>query len=246
MSARAVDGFDAVGGDVDRTAEVFEHLAQDVATLRMVLGEQDFPALEVCGRGGRALQVSNMAAHPLAVELEAEAGSLADPAIDADGSTHHLHQSLADGEPEPAAALAARGRTIDLSERLKKPLPIGLGDAFAGIADAEAQSDASIVPADAVDDEPHRTGIGEFEGVAAQVDQHLRQAQRIAVQPHLLQQGGDLGIQAQALVLRLDAEHAHDPIHDIAEPEVAALQRDLFGLDLGQVEDVVEDGQQMF
>ena len=49
-------------------------------------------------------------------------GAFAGFALDPDAPIHHLAEPLADSQAQPGAAVVARGRGIDLAERLEQPL----------------------------------------------------------------------------------------------------------------------------
>ena len=85
--------------------------------------------------------------------------------------------------------------------------------------------------------------LGKLEGVADEVDEDLAEAGAIAAD-----QGGDVAVEPVEEVEFLlggagceQVEHAFD---DFAEVEGDVLQLQLTGLDLGVVEDVVDDGQE--
>jgi len=85
--------------------------------------------------------------------------------------------------------------------------------------------------------------LGELEGVADEVDEDLAEAGAIAAD-----QGGEVAVEPVEEVEFLlggagceQVEHAFD---DFAEVEGDVLQLQLTGLDLGVVEDVVDDGQE--
>ena len=93
------------------------------------------------------------------------------------------------------------------------------------------------------DVEGHLPGFGELDGVAQQVEQHLAQTPRIAPQfeRHFRANQRD-DLQSLGLgVLRQDLDCA---FHGLADVEVQRLEIELAGLDLGEVQDVVDDGQQ--
>ena len=85
--------------------------------------------------------------------------------------------------------------------------------------------------------------IGELDGVAGQVDQHLTQAIGVAFDEgrHIV---GDDEPQIDALLAgtrRQDRQHA---LHDLAQDERRGHQIEMSRLDLREVEDVVDDGEQ--
>ena len=91
--------------------------------------------------------------------------------------------------------------------------------------------------------QPHFAAVREFHGIAAEIEQHLRQTLSIthdsAGQCRLR-----IDDEANVLVARLHAEQRVDLGQETAQLERAWSQLELFGLDLREVEDVVDDPQQ--
>jgi hypothetical protein len=89
----------------------------------------------------------------------------------------------------------------------------------------------------------HLPALGELDRVVHQVGEHLAQAQRIADQV-----GGHLrrGLEEEleALVGGLLRDERGDALQDVVEAEVDRLDLQLAGLDLGEVEDVVDHAEQ--
>ncbi len=88
------------------------------------------------------------------------------------------------------------------------------------------------------------TDLGELDGVARQVDQDLPQPQRVADQGPR-----DPGVGPEEhldpfFFLGLDGDQAGQVVQDLVEHERHRLHLQLAGLDLGKVEDVVDDPQQ--
>ena len=177
-------------------------------------------------------------------DRDAERAALAGGAGDRDRAAEHLGQPLADGQPQSAAAKPPGGRTIGLSKRLKQP-----GDLFGGHADplvddVKPQRRFAAQCADQLGADANLAVIAELDGVAHQIEQDLPQASGI---------GGDglgnltgiLGQQGQSLGF---GSHPHQHGHfgdNLAGAAAHAFHSQLARLDLGQVEDVVDDVQQV-
>ena len=82
--------------------------------------------------------------------------------------------------------------------------------------------------------------LGELERVVDEIAQDLRQAHGIAgdLVRHL---GRDRGRKIEPLRLRALAEQRHDGVDDLGRVDGDALELELAGLDLGEVQDVVDD-----
>ncbi len=85
--------------------------------------------------------------------------------------------------------------------------------------------------------------VGELHCVADQVSEDLAQAAGIAAQPQG-RFGRDPAVHLQAFVMRLDRQQVDGLAQQQGEIEVHDLEGQLAGLDLGEVEDVVDDVQQ--
>ena len=88
--------------------------------------------------------------------------------------------------------------------------------------------------------------LGEFDGVAHQVDEDFLQPQGVAHQGRAGQAGVDLQPQRQALGGGLFAHDALEGVDHLAEVEGLVFEGEALGLDLGEVEDVVEQVEQLF
>ncbi len=116
------------------------------------------------------------------------------------------------------------------------------GDADAGIDDLEAQLAGGPNHLDADHDLAH---VRELDGVADEIDQNLTQASRIAAdfRRHVRIDRAD---QFQALGVRTRGADFDRLFDGFAQTEIDALEFELAGFDLGEIENVVDDLQQRF
>jgi hypothetical protein len=145
----------------------------------------------------------------------------------------------ADHQPQAAAAVTARHRRVDLAERQEEPVrPIGR-DADAGVPDREPD------PPVAVRDR-HRHGdravLGELDRVAEQVDQDLPDPALVADHRRRAV-GGEVGRQVQPLGVGGQRHQIDRPLDARVQRERPFVQGQLARLDLGEVQDVVDDHQ---
>ena len=183
------------------------------------------PRRDVRGRGG---------------DREVERGALALDALDPHRAAHQLGEALADGEAEPGAAVLAGGRRVELAELLEQLVrPVGR-DADAGVAHRQMDLVRRFAGFDGHHD---LADLGELHGVGEQVDHHLTQAGDVAGdavghgrvdQECELQTlaGGRFGDEVER---RLDTRPQVEGRHFQLEPT---------GVDLREVEDVVDDPEQ--
>ena len=104
-------------------------------------------------------------------------------------------------------------------------------------------SDAAIVFLRNLALDRHFAFLREFDGVAAEVQQDLAQAARIAadqIREARIDQGDDL----ESLGMRLNRQQASDVFDRIAHVHVEDFKVELAGLDLGEIQNVIDDRQQ--
>ncbi len=176
-------------------------------------------------------------------QREPEARALPGHAADVDLPAHQFDQALADDQPQAGAAEAARDADVALGKG-REQLALLLGrDADARVAHFEAQT-GRLALALRQRHAHHHLALGrELDGVAGQVDQHLLQPQGVAVQQarHVrLHHDGQL----QFLVAGAHGHGGGQRVEDFIELEFGRRQFHAARLDLGEVEHVVEDGQQ--
>src|SRR5258706_3017866 len=111
-------------------------------------------------------------------ELHPERAALPRPTLGADLTVEQLDQVLADRETQARAAISARGRGIRLSERLEQPrhLLFAVADAAIANLEAHARSAGACARRHA---QHHAARVGELQGLADQVHEHLAQAPRV-------------------------------------------------------------------
>ena len=147
--------------------------------------------------------------------------------------------------PRAGAAVAARGRGVELRERLEQPVDEMRGDADAGVAHGEVQLVRAFGGRERGrrDVEDHLAGLGELERVADQVHQHLAQARDVADQGfrHVVLAGVR---ELHPLARDLWPEQVERLLDAGAQVERLVLELHVPGLDLREVEDVVDDGEQ--
>ncbi|CAB3713649.1 hypothetical protein LMG26845_05917 [Achromobacter insuavis] len=136
--------------------------------------------------------------------------------------------------------MLAVAAAVGLAEGLENQFLLVGRHADAGVLHGERQH----VARRARDLERHGALLGELEGVGQQVLQHLAQPLRIGVQRrrHV---GGDVQFQRQALVLRDRPQRIQQPFQRRRDGHGLDFHGGLAGLDLGQVEDVVDQRQQV-
>ncbi|MNZ63145.1 hypothetical protein D3C78_812840 [compost metagenome] len=174
---------------------------------------------------------------------EPEAAALAGGAVDPDFAAHQPGQPAGDGEPEAGAAVLAGGGDIGLLEGLEQLLALELGDADAAVLYLEAQQ----IAADQLAQHPHPQGdgarIGELDGIAGIVEQGLAQPGDVAVEPD--RGAAEIDLNVEPLGASLLVHQGTDVIQHGDEGEVVAFQHHLARVYLGEIQDVVDQGEQV-
>ncbi|EXF42601.1 hypothetical protein BAY1663_04992 [Pseudomonas sp. BAY1663] len=161
-------------------------------------------------------------------------------ALHADLSAEQLRQFAGNRQAQAGAAITAIGGAVGLAEGLEDRRLLFDRDADAGIADGKGQL-ATGVPLDA---QGHRALLGELEGIGQQVLENLLQAMTVAEQrrrqvvaQHHLEGERFLPGQGQEQVLQA--------VDQAGEDRQLGMHLELAGFDLGDVEDVVDQGEQI-
>src|SRR5215831_4680143 len=108
-------------------------------------------------------------------KLHTERRALAYRRFDPDAPAVHLNDLLGDGEAEAGASLGLGKGAVDLVELLKDPRPLVLGNTWPRIGHCDAE-----VTVDRLGSYTHLTSVGELDGIADEVEQHLRETLLIA------------------------------------------------------------------
>ena len=166
-------------------------------------------------------------------------------AFQPDTSAHEVCELAADGQPQPRPAVAARRAAVRLREGLEDGLLAVLRDADPAVSDRKP--DRGLRPGlgyqPRLDD--HLAARRELQGVADEVRQDLPDAPRIAPQA-LGDSRRDVADQLDPCRLGARGQQVGDVLQSFAQAEVGHLDRHLARLDLGKVEDVIDDRQQRF
>ena len=244
-------GFFAIVGHLHREPDIFEQAQGNLLIDRLIFDQQHpCPGITGLQTGFRThARLGGGAGDGRAALAQAggepECAAFSGSALDTDLATHLQGQPFADGEAETGAAIFAVGRIVGLFERGKQALRVLGGNADALVPHFEAQE--------------HRVGAflgqshmdadgalgGEFECVADQVQQDLRKAQGIALQRQIGNLAGQVGLQGQSFFRHPLADQADEVFQHFAKPEVDLFHRQAVGFDLGEIEDVVDDAQQV-
>src|SRR5205823_11162715 len=174
-------------------------------------------------------------------EPEPAAGPLL--ALDPDLAPHEAGEHPRDRQAQTGAAVPAGGGAVDLRIRREDLRALLLRQPDAGIGDLEAEQHARTegVQSHRLDDD--LAGVGELDRVADQVEQDLAQSPWVADDSYR-HVGLDVEDELDALVRRGLREQLDRLLGDVFGAEVDGLHADAAGLDLGEVEDVVDDLEQ--
>src|SRR5688572_20243314 len=171
-------------------------------------------------------------------KLEPEGSAAAGAVLEAYAAVHQLDQPLADGEPEAGAAFLARRSRVGLGEASEDARAEILRYAAAAIVHRDAHVRSRVLGGD-VD---HAALRRELRGVRKQVRHHLQQA--LAIGMHLALRRVAVRLEAHAEALREPLVQDHRLAHQLVDREELRRERELSGLDLLDVEDVVDEVEQ--
>ena len=104
-------------------------------------------------------------------------------------------------------------------------------------------SDRSSAALGWLDADGHFAGRGELDGVSEEVHQDLPQAPAVAAH-HAAGGRGNVAENLNLFLPGLEAHGLHGLFHEPAQIEVLLVQFQLASLDLGEVEDVIDQGQE--
>jgi len=159
---------------------------------------------------------------------------------------HQLDQAAADRQAQPGPAEAAGRAGIGLGEGLKELLLRRRVDADAVVGDLEGEPQRlRLLDAHPAGDAAAAAGVSarELDRIAQQVVQHLADAG--AVGQHLRGNlGRDEHVQGAAAALRQRQQGCAQPFDQTGDADRGALDLDPAGLDLGEIEDVVNQREQ--
>ena len=185
--------------------------------------------------------------------VEGEGAAFAGRAAELNFAAEEAGKFAADGEAKPGASVFAAGAGIGLLEGLEYDALLLGGNTDTGIGDLEGD-DGARAGEDGVVGTPagQRTGDGEanaallseLEGVGQQVFEDLLEAARIgdetATEPWIA-----LDLEEESAVFGLVAERPGNGFEERAEEELFRLDRNRAGFDLGEVENIGDEVEEV-
>ena len=183
--------------------------------------------------------------HHRQFQLEPEGRAAAGFAGQADVAAHELQQLAGDGQPQPGAAVLAGRRTIGLREGLEQERLLRRGQADARVPHLNLEGKAVaqqriLGPYDQL----NPALFGKLDRIAHQVYQHLLDPSGVPAQC-TRQTRRQVRRERQAARLRLRGQQRQGLVDLLGEVEFRGLDPELAGLDLGEVQDVVDDRQEV-
>ena len=241
-----VQGLLAVVGKVYGEANRFEQAAGNFLVDQVVLCQQNRHAgcplrqqlvgMRLgagAGNGHGALPEAQPGGKP---ESAALPGFAAHP----DVAAHQASQPMTNGQPQTGTAEGARGRAVGLLEGIEEPWQHIGSNADPTVLNLETQEQRTRVVFRHGGANDDLALLGELDGVADIVDEDLPQSQRVSAQ-HGRHRGVDFPDQRQPFFRELGAHQGGDVIKDVCCLEIGLFQRDLVGLDLRDIENVIDD-----
>src|SRR3989344_2413879 len=226
------DGFLATGGLGDAETQRFEHAGQNAAVFDMVIHHQNQPAPALI-TNDVVLYMHHRLRHAHLGEEQAhlKTGALFLHTFHRQLAAHQRGEHARDGQAEADAVVLAH--QVAAFERLEDPLNLLGVDADTGVDDLEAGGFAQ-----GADAQTDLAAVGKTHRVAKQVDQDLPHALLITAH-HSRHTPAGFQAKAQALLFSLRGEHAFELVDKFGEGDFRQLQVELAGLDLGHIEQPV-------
>ena len=214
---------------------------QDLQIRRVVVHDQHADASE----GSHGQRFRRRRGDRFHARREPEARALSRSAVQADLAAHHFHEPLGDREPQPSPAVVTGGRSVGLDERRKDCVLVLRGDADTGVADFCPDEHARARDVGDRDRDHHFAVGGELDGVVEQVREDLAEPEAVGddASGYGIIEAAD---QLQPLTLCARCEQGHRLLDDRSQIARRAVQLELARLDLGDVEDVIDDRQEDF
>jgi len=169
--------------------------------------------------------------------------ALTGPTDDADGAAHQLDQTTGDGQPQAGAAILAGGRAVGLHKRFKQPLQLSTGDADTGIPYQTAQQHLTVILRLGPGPQGNGAVVGKLDCIGEQVQKNLTQPGQISGQTDRINRLKTTD-QQQPLGIGLGRHQFKHLFQQGCRTERQLLQLNLAGINLGKVQDIVDDSQQ--
>ena len=165
--------------------------------------------------------------------------------VDAGFAVHQLDQAAHDRQAEPGAAVMARGRCVDLRERLEQALRPGRGGMPMPVSRTSQRIVVSLrIRGDqlARRSTPRRCAVN-LMALLPRLSSTWRRRPGSPI-THSGSSGIDVGDELESLGVRLDRQQMRDVVDGVAQVDVDALEIELAGFDFREIENVVDDGEQ--
>ena len=175
-------------------------------------------------------------------QLDREDAAFAGLAVDRDVAAHHLTEAARECEAQTGSAELSRRRRICLREGLKEPDDLLGTESDAGVGHAEHDPLAAVHGQSFGQNFDHAV-VGEFRCIGNKIEQALTQFAQISVHEADVRRARNLERIAVLHNLHFDCRgNVGDQRRDVESLEV---QLHLAGLDLREIEDVVDEDQQV-
>ena len=177
-------------------------------------------------------------------EIEREHAAFVGDAHDVDRASEEPRDLATDGEAETRAAVLSTGRPVRLLEGLEDELLLLRRDADARVADGERDHARALLLRRLL--HRHRDAAlgGELERVRQEVLQDLLETADVR-EERMRQRPDHLDLEREVLLFRDVAERLLEIVAYLAETERLRVDGHLAGLDLRQVEDLVDQREEV-
>src|SRR6186713_503247 len=200
---------------------------------------------------GRNLSIGRT--HVRERQIQGEGTAAAGDTAQAYFAAQQVSQLTADGESQSRATVFTRRTGVRLLKRLEDDSLLLLRNADTRVADGELHHRRRLAERRVIgcptahrdtDMQAYTAAVRKLERVGQEVLQHLQQALGVG-RNRASQARVEIRSEGQLAGIRLVPEIAFDRFAQMREQQVFALDRDRAGLDLGQVQDVADEIEQV-
>lgn len=228
-------------GFQQRKTQGGQQVADESAVDRLVVHHHHrAPGALVSADPLRGHRLSVRRVHPGEQQRNGKAAAFAQLALHAQLPAHDFRQQVRDGQAEAGAGGHRHPAVAHPLEGFEDAREVVGMNADAGIDDGEFRHLVAVA-----DMEIHLPLAGVLDGVRKQVDEDLPQP--FLVRDHRgRQRVVDMAIKANAFGLRLGAEHLHHLFDQLRQPHVIAIDVEPAGLDLGDIQQSLDQVGEVF
>src|SRR5450830_176782 len=228
-------------GFTHREAQRREHFLEQAPLRGLIVHHQDvFDSTDVTRHLIFQFQAWARYVYLRQIDFQMETAASTDAAFHRQFTANDMREHAADGQAQTGANIFAQIGGAAALERQKHAFQVSGRNADTGVDDVEVGNLAQVVHA-------YRDAamVGELDRIAEQIDQNLAQPFLIGMDD-VRQAASFFKLKTQSLLLRLGGKHADDLFQKFTQRQFIRGQPHLASLDLGDIEQAINETEQMF